>query len=201
MVFSSDRVGGGPGAQAHTDAPVQVSPDSFEELYQEHFEYVWRRLLRLGVPESDLMDATQNVFMVVHCRLGEFEGRASITTWLFEICRRVASNIRRRPARSREVMIDATELTMKADAAPTAVFQVEQRQQVKQALQLMDKLPDDQRVVFMMFELEELSCAQIGELLNIPEGTARSKLRRARTFFSRQAERIALSRRKRQEDV
>ena len=57
---------------------------------------VWRALRRLGVPERDLPDAAQDVFVVVHRRLGEFDGGSRVSTWLYAICLRVASDRRRR---------------------------------------------------------------------------------------------------------
>ena len=71
----------------------------FRKIYDEHVAFVWRSLRRLGVAESSLKDAVQDVFVVVHRRLGEWQGRAAVTTWLFAIARRVASGYRRRSGR------------------------------------------------------------------------------------------------------
>src|SRR5664280_2412756 len=60
---------------------------SFAALYKNHFAFVWRNLRRLGVPESVLRDAAQDVFMVVHRRSGEFEGRGTEQAWLYSILR------------------------------------------------------------------------------------------------------------------
>ena len=63
----------------------------FEEVYAQHVRFVWRTVRSFGVAEAQLEDAVQDVFVVVHRRLREWEGRAAITTWLFAIARRVAS--------------------------------------------------------------------------------------------------------------
>ena len=68
---------------------------TFEQVYKEHFAFVWRSLRRLGVREEDANDAAQEVFIVVHRKLGEFSGRSKLTTWLYGICFRVASERRR----------------------------------------------------------------------------------------------------------
>src|SRR5262245_25709599 len=78
----------------------QHAPDagalvSFEALYDEHFDFVWRTVRRLGVPEALVDDAVQEVFLVVHRRLGSFEGRSSLKTWICAIVTRVASDSRR----------------------------------------------------------------------------------------------------------
>jgi len=61
-------------------------------------------LLRFGVPEKDVADATQDVFAVVHRKLGAFEGRSEIDTWVHGICRRVAADYRRRACNRHEVL-------------------------------------------------------------------------------------------------
>ena len=68
---------------------------TFKEVYEEQFRFVWRSLRRLGVRESDVADAAQDVFLVVHRRLDEFEGRSKVSTWLYGICYRVARDRRR----------------------------------------------------------------------------------------------------------
>ena len=72
-----------------------MSEPTFREVYEEHFRFVWRSLRRLGVPESDVADAVQDVFLVVHRRLGDFEGRSKVSTWLYGISLRVARDRKR----------------------------------------------------------------------------------------------------------
>ncbi|HEY1534274.1 MAG TPA: sigma-70 family RNA polymerase sigma factor, partial [Polyangiaceae bacterium] len=79
----------------------------FKEVYDANFAFVWRSLRRLRVPDASLKDAMQDVFLVVHRRLGEFEGRAKVSTWLFGICLRVAKDYRRRAHVRREVLDDS----------------------------------------------------------------------------------------------
>jgi RNA polymerase sigma-70 factor (ECF subfamily) len=72
---------------------------SFRDVYRAHHAYVWRCLLRLGVDDAAVDDAVQDVFIVVHRKLDDFEGRAQIKTWLFAIARRVALRYRDRAKR------------------------------------------------------------------------------------------------------
>ena len=78
----------------------EVEIPTFDEVYSAHFAFVWRVLRTFGVPEPALEDAVQDVFIVVHRRLPEWEGRAQITTWLFAIARRVAQAQRRKDGRT-----------------------------------------------------------------------------------------------------
>src|SRR5687767_7730931 len=77
---------------------------TFEELYHQHFEFVWRTLRHLGVRVADLPDVAQEVFIIVHRRLPDFEGRAKATSWLFRICMNAARNQRRRAHVRREAL-------------------------------------------------------------------------------------------------
>src|SRR5260370_28775480 len=56
--------------------------EPFEDLYRAHFRFVWRALGSMGVRKVDLMDFTQNVFIIVHPQLASFEGRSELSTWL-----------------------------------------------------------------------------------------------------------------------
>src|SRR6185436_14199477 len=79
-------------ADAKTTTPTAVT---FEQTYRAHFAFVWRSLRRLGIREEDAADAAQEVFIVVHRKLPEFAGRSKLTTWLYGVCFRVASERRR----------------------------------------------------------------------------------------------------------
>jgi RNA polymerase sigma-70 factor (ECF subfamily) len=152
----------------------------FRSFYDAHVRFVWRSLLRIGVPESDVADAAQDVFVVVHQKLAEFEGRSKATTWLFAICLRVASDRRRRALSRRECasMDPAHDQGCPEEIAPF------DRQVARRWLQaILDRLPDEQRLVFCLFELEEMSGDEIAELLGVPVGTVRSRLRLAREAF------------------
>jgi RNA polymerase sigma-70 factor (ECF subfamily) len=160
----------------------------FREFYREHVRFVWRALLRLGVRESEVADAVQEAFMVVHRKLGEFGGRSKPTTWLFAICMRVASERRRRSPLRREVpWPDDFGQEVMDDNGIAAI----ERGQARALLEsILEKMPDEQRIVFVLFELEELSAEQIAALLDISEGTVRSRLRLARGIFQRATVRL-----------
>src|SRR5687767_4756436 len=70
-------------------------PRTADEIYERYFDFVWRNVRRMGVPAEAVDDAVQDVFLVVHRRLAEFEGRSAMETWLFGILMRVARDHRR----------------------------------------------------------------------------------------------------------
>jgi RNA polymerase sigma-70 factor (ECF subfamily) len=170
---------------------VNPSDAAFRALYDAHFTFVWRCLRRLGVREPDVLDLAQKVFLTAYFKHAEFEGRSSITTWLFGICQRVASDYRRSAPIRREIATDASQLaeyTASGDEI-AAASEIGQRRRLVNAI--LDKLPEPQRVVFVMFELEEMSGQEIAELLEISVGTVRSRLRLAREAFRREVRRLS----------
>jgi RNA polymerase sigma-70 factor (ECF subfamily) len=162
---------------------------SFEQVYRAHVRFVWRSLRRLGVPECDAFDAAQQVFMVVHRRLGEFEGRSSVARWLFAIAVRVASD-RRRSARVRHEVLDGGLAAERAAEQSDGGEQAARREALERLEQVLDTLPMEQRAVFVLFELEGMSGAEIAEVVDAPVATVHSRLRLAREAFRKTAARL-----------
>jgi RNA polymerase sigma-70 factor (ECF subfamily) len=170
---------------AKDDARLKL-PISFKEVYDAHFHFVWRSLRRLRVPSANLNDAVQDVFVVVHRRLPEFEGRSEVSTWLFAICLRVARDHRRRAHIRREVLHDEC-FAFLVDPTGDTGAAAERNQELALFETVLAELGLEQRVVFILFELENLTGDQIAEALAIPLGTVYSRLRLARVAFKRAA--------------
>ena len=157
----------------------------FRQVYDEHFRFVWRSLRRLGVRESDVSDITQEVFVVVHRKLPEFEGRSKMTTWLFGICMRVARDHRQSAAVRREVSTETSTLAEHADQSFDGSAEIDRRRRRELLERILDELTEEQRAVFVLFEFEGMPGYEIAELLDIPTGTVHSRLRLAREEFRR----------------
>jgi RNA polymerase sigma-70 factor (ECF subfamily) len=156
------------------------------EVHAKHGEFVWKTLYRMGVRSPHLEDVYQEVFLVVHRRLDSYAGHCAITTWLFEVCFRVAAGYRRRAHFRREQLVpDAASVSFVASPSATPEREVEKRQAADRLHDLLGSLNLEQRVVFTMFELEGLTCDQIGENIGVPVGTVYSRLHRARKAFLR----------------
>ncbi|HMA95388.1 MAG TPA: sigma-70 family RNA polymerase sigma factor [Polyangiaceae bacterium] len=155
-----------------------------QTLYETEFDFVWRSLRRLGVPESDLSDAIQEVFMTAHRKLPEFEGRAKFSTWLFQIAFGVASTRKRRAYRRHEV-IDWSLLEECCSDEISPEDSLFFRESVALLDRALDELSLEQRSVFILFELEEVPCEEIAATLGIPVGTVYSRLRLGRAAFQR----------------
>jgi len=157
---------------------------TFSEVYETHFAFVWRTLKRLGVPQDSLDDAAQDAFIVVHRRLGGFEGRSSLKTWLFGIVMRVAHDHRRTSER-KDVGRHGTAVEGDHCAAlgmdPSEG--VTRAEEVRLLHRILDRLDDDKRAVFVLAELEQMTAPEIAEALSVNLNTVYSRLRAARAAF------------------
>jgi RNA polymerase sigma-70 factor, ECF subfamily len=166
------------GVTTTTHAPVA----RFDDIYQTHFAFVWRSVRRLGVPERFIDDATQDVFVVVHRKLADFEGRSSIKTWLFGIALRVSKDYR---DRARRYAVPETETVEVASDGASAHDLLEQKQAAQMLDMLLESIEEERRPVFILAELESTPAPEIAVLLGIPLNTVYSRLRLARSDFEK----------------
>ncbi len=172
-------------AQGSPKVRTPAADAEFKAIYDKNFNLVWRALARYGVPDSDMMDVTQKVFLTAFLKLPDFEGRSRLSTWLWGIARRVASSYRRAATVQNEVPTDPGEL----EVATESVVESDSPRQLA-AERMLAKMPEAQRVVFLLFEVDEMDGADIAALLDVPLGTVRSRLRYARETFRREARRM-----------
>jgi RNA polymerase sigma-70 factor, ECF subfamily len=175
----SDLPGSAEGSMTGRSVVLAQAP-SFDAVYEAHFEFVWRTLRRLGVEASTVDDAVQDVFVVVHRRLRDFEGRSSLKTWLTAIAVRVAGDHRRLVRRKGgHEPLDAAI----ADASPGPDEALAQAEAVRALDALLSELGEDKRAVFVLVELEGMSAPEIAEALGLCVNTVYSRLRAARRDF------------------
>ena len=150
---------------------------AFPELFRVHAPFVWRVLRRYGVAEADLEDVCQDVFMVVHRRLDEFEGRSHVRTWIYEIARRTALKQRRRTA-AREIPL-AT-VREEADGQVDPDRKLEQKRVLAWLEAALCSLSEEKREAFVLYELEEMTLCQVAEALGCAVNTAHYRVSTAR---------------------
>jgi RNA polymerase sigma-70 factor, ECF subfamily len=146
-------------------------------VFDAHGGFVWRALRRLGVSEANVDDVAQEVFLVVHNRLGDFDDRAGMRAWLYGISARKASEHRRRAWVRREHPVEDLP---DAGAPPEQLVLVEKRQAVAILEGILAKLDPKHREVFVLFELEQLPLAEVALAVGCPLQTAYSRLQVAR---------------------
>jgi RNA polymerase sigma-70 factor (ECF subfamily) len=171
-------------ASVERDRPFLLDTTKLRALKEEHFEFLWRSLRRLGVPEADVDDAVQQVFLVAARRIIQPGAERS---FLFATALRVASHARRTLRRRRESGECVPEQT---DTTPSPEELLDQRRARALLDEVLEELPLDVRAVFILFELEELTVGQIAALLGLPHGTAASRLRRGRELFEEAVARV-----------
>lgn len=181
-----------PETSAERVSAERPSPERVARLVREHYSFVWRLLRRLGLGEGDADDAAQQVFLAASGRLSAVEP-ARERPFLYGVALNVGARARRSLGRRREEPLEAA--GERAAREPNAEQVLEQREARALLDQLLDEMPEDLRVVFVLFELEELSTPEIAEVCAIPVGTAASRLRRAREDFEERVARAEARRR------
>lgn len=153
------------------------SPLDVATVFREHGPNVHRLLRRLGVPAADVDDAFQEVFVIVHRKLGELEKQSSVRAWVYGICIRVSAKYRRLRNAAREVPPE--EAAEPID--PTTPIENITAKQAREVLgTILDQLDPDKRTVFVLYELEERPMAEVAQMVGCPLQTAYWRLRTAR---------------------
>ena len=184
--------GTAPGIDAHTVSPQSAVPPCratrVRGLVDAHFAFIWRSLRGLGVPQGAADDAAQQVFWIASQKLDTITP-GSERAFLFTTALGVAANARRARERNREVL-DEEMLNAHIDEGPSAEDLLEMKEERALLDQVLESMPDDLRVVFILFVLEGATAPEISELLGIALGTVASRLRRARDAFHTIARRV-----------
>jgi len=182
----SAKTDGGAPPRSRTRSTVTLDASDLPALLEANADFVWRSLRRLGVPASWADDATQQVFLVAQRKITTIlAGRER--AFLFAVAVNVAAHVRRAAMRRREVLgEDASELV---DPAPLPDATLERTRARALLDDVLDAMDLDLRTVLVLSELEEMTMADIAEMLSLPPGTVASRLRRAREEFHKQAQR------------
>jgi len=157
-------------------------PD-FATVYEQQFSFVWRVARRLGVPDAALDDVCQDVFVIVHKRLGEFEGRSSIRTWVYGILHNVVL-MWRRTSRRKDPERSEIDPELIVDPANSPHELASGAQAARIAHAMLATLGDEKRTIFVLVELEGLSVPEAAEATGTNLNTAYARLRAARADFA-----------------
>lgn len=165
-----------------------IAASRFREMVDSNFSFIWRSLRGLGVSKHSVDDAAQQVFWIA-CRKLDTIAAGSERAFLFSTAIGVSANVRRAQARNREVCDDQA-LAAQVDEGPNPETVLEARQQRALLDQVLEALPNELRVVFILFVLEGATAPEVAAMLGIAEGTVASRVRRARKAFHDIARRI-----------
>ncbi len=168
-------------ANAASGAPSPAEREArLRGLVDRYIDLVARVLRNAGTPLSEIDDDVQRTFIAVSNRLDDVRPGAE-RSFLLRTALHIAAHARRTVARRREVPEEEAPELVESVATP------EQLTNQKRARQILDRVLEqmdiDLRTVFVLYEFEELSMAEISEALGVPRGTVASRLRRARADF------------------
>ncbi|MEO8799224.1 MAG: sigma-70 family RNA polymerase sigma factor [Polyangiaceae bacterium] len=166
------------------------SPERLRAIVDDHYALMWRWARRLGAPAASTEDVVQKVLLVVSKRLADLEP-GSEKAFLYRTTMNVVAHERRSLARRRE----EPGVELEAIVGGPSPFEVLEAKEARVLLDdALDALADDVRPVFVLYELEELTMAEIAKLLGLASGTVASRLRRAREEFGTAAKRALVRR-------
>lgn len=182
-----------PSSSAHlsvmpaVEADLRVVLPPFQDLYEDNFDFVWRTARRLGTPQGELDDVVQDVFLVLHRRLPEYDGATPVKGWLLGIVTRVVSDHRRRYRRKDAPCVphaadSGGDVTL-ASTNPPPNVEVEQAEEVRLLDSLLNEISDEKREVLVLAELEEMTVPEIASMLGVNVNTIYGRLRAARRDF------------------
>ena len=154
---------------------------SLAEIFEQHTPFLWRTLINLGVPAAEASDQCQEIMITVHRRLASFDG-VSLRGWLYGICVRVASDYRRSARVRREVLTDTLPET--ADSADLA-DSLDRERRARRLLTALEALDEPKRAAFVLFEIEELTLAEVSVAVGAPLQTVYSRIKTAREQIRR----------------
>src|ERR1700733_6083210 len=165
------------------DARFVMNPSSsipapeLSAVFDEHFDYIWSTLRRLGVRDADREDLVHEVFLKVHARLSDYDASRPLRPWLFGFAYRVAVDYHRLARHRVEVLGRLGDTPAANGPADQAIAESEEREFLLLALDTIDL---DRCAVLVMHDVDEVPTHEIARQLEIPLNTVYSRLRLAR---------------------
>jgi RNA polymerase sigma-70 factor (ECF subfamily) len=157
----------------------------FDQVYERFRLPVWRLARRLTTSEEEALDTTQEIFLRVWRGLPGFRGEAKLSTWVFQIAWNYLRAHRRKMGRTLQIigedMIAAQEaVDSAADTGPDPERRARATELLDRVEGALQRLPEHYRVIVWLRDGEDLSYQEIADALDVPIGTVRSRLARAR---------------------
>jgi RNA polymerase sigma-70 factor, ECF subfamily len=161
-------------------AALAGDTQAFGDLVTKYQDRLFNSLIHVLGNEYDAQDITQDAFIQAFRRLDSFRGQSAFYTWLFRIARNLA--ISRLRGRRQTSSLHAADGSLREIEGPDDKPEqsLESAESVAQLQQALAKLPEDQRIILVLREFDGLEYETIAEVLEIPVGTVRSRLHRAR---------------------
>jgi len=171
-----------------TEAIGRSDESALAEAYRRHASASRSFALRIARDRNLAEEVVQEVFVTVYRRLGEFEGRAQLKTWVFSIAVHLVQHYFRTHARKPgdRASSKGTEIQALVDQRENGpANQVERRERYDALDRVLGQLDEGKRLVFVLAELEQLTLVEIGEIVGANPNTVATRLRAARQAFEK----------------
>ncbi len=157
---------------------------SFQAVYKQNFDFVWSSARHLGAAADAVDDVVQDVFIVIHGRLGTLQNPEALRSWIYGIVRRTVSDYRRsRRNRDAAGARLGAEVKSTGTCQPSPLDLVERSAELALLESVLAELDESKREIFVMVEVLEMTVPEVVQALEIPLNTAYSRLRLARKLF------------------
>jgi RNA polymerase sigma-70 factor (ECF subfamily) len=154
---------------------------AFEQLVLRHQRYVFNLAYRVLGDYAEAEDMTQEAFVRVWRGLSGFRGQAQFTTWLYRIVHNLCLN--RLPGLRRELLQAKPLEEVVADPSPSPTDLFDTRERLAFLHAQLDRLPEKYRLVLTLRYLQHLSYAEVAAALDMPMGTVKTHIHRARRLL------------------
>lgn len=184
-----------PGTTRTGTSMLPDTPDSFDTLYRDHVDLIYRYASRLCGETEAAKDLVQETFLNAYRGFTRFRGESQISTWLYTIASRACLRMRRRRKGAPERELSLEEFIPTADGEFRLQIPIEgqtpeealQNKQLKQALDdAIGRLPSKYKMVLVLRDMQGLSAKEVGTIMGLNERAVKSRLHRARLFVRRE---------------
>ncbi len=156
-------------------------PDAWAELIERYGRRIYNLAFQFTGNTAEAEDLTQEIFLRLYRNLGRYRGDVPLTGWTLRLSRNLCiDHYRRTRSERRSVIVSDEVLAHQPAASGNPAARAERREQLRLVYQTLEELPEAFAEVLMLRDLQGLSYAEICAFLDLPEGTMKSRLRRAR---------------------
>ena len=163
--------------------------DAFEHIVKKYEKKVYNLALRYLKNRDDALDLSQEVFIQVYSNLAQFRGDSQFSTWIYRVTYNKCVDMLRKTQKLRRNVVMSTDdenFFETRDRRASIEEDYEGRETLVTVMKIIDTLPSEQRDVVILRYIKDLSYSQIADVLEIAEGTVKSRLNRARLKIKEQ---------------
>lgn len=164
--------------------------EAFGQLICKYQDRLYNGMVHILRSEPEAEDVVQDAFVLAFTKLDTFKGKSAFFTWLYRIGYNVAITRIRRRKNTVSLTANPERSLDFPDQGPAPDDRLEQQEEAMQLMEAMNRLSDEHRAILVLREMDDLDYDAISEILDLPIGTVRSRLHRARSSLREELELI-----------